>query len=63
MVTKRDTGNTRQRRAALLHLSHCIPADSVQGDQKFSVHLTIASSGAHRLFDHPVFGLYVARNA
>jgi hypothetical protein len=32
-----------------------------QGDQKSSVHLTITvqSSGAQRLFDHPVQGPYV----
>jgi hypothetical protein len=29
----------------------------VEGDQKVSVHLTntVQSSGAHRLFDHPVY--------
>jgi len=31
----------------------------IQGDQKVSMHLmiTIQSSGAQRLFDHPVFSL------
>jgi len=32
----------------------------IQGDQKVSVHLmiTIQSSGAHRLFDHPVYQVH-----
>ena len=34
---------------------------NIQGDQKFSVHLTITvkSSGAQRLFDHPVYLIHL----
>jgi len=38
-----------------------VPQVNIQSDQKASVHLTLTvqSSGAQRLFDHPVFSVII----